>query len=86
MMTVRPRQPIQFAQMVVALCLALAGVPCYAASGDTSTSWDFDAVTAGTCPTGSSSADSTMAVQQVIGRYLKRGCDQRAACPGATLG
>src|SRR5689334_15561612 len=52
MMIVRPRQPIQFAQMVVALCLALAGVPCYAASGDTSTSWNFDAIPQGTLPEG----------------------------------
>ena len=52
MMTVRPRQPIQFAQMILALCLALAGVPCYAASGDTSTTWNFDAVPPGTLPDG----------------------------------
>jgi len=38
--------------MTVALCLALAGVSGYVASGDTSTNWSFDAVSPGTLPNG----------------------------------
>ena len=52
MTTVRPRQRIQIVQMTVALCLALAGVSGYVASGDTSTNWSFDAVSPGTLPNG----------------------------------
>jgi hypothetical protein len=52
MITLRWRQPIHFAQAILPLWLVFAGVPCYAASGDTSTSWNFDAVPPGTLPDG----------------------------------
>lgn len=52
MITVRRWQPTHSAQIVLASWLVFAGVPCYAVSGDTSTSWNFDAVPPRTLPDG----------------------------------
>lgn len=52
MITLQWQEPNLFAQMILTLGLLFAGVPSDAASGDTSTSWNFDAVPPGTLPDG----------------------------------
>lgn len=52
MITLRSPKPISLAQMILALWLVFAAIPCEAAGGDTSKSWNFDAVPPGTLPDG----------------------------------
>ncbi|WP_447986858.1 hypothetical protein [Nitrospira sp. Nam74] len=52
MITLQSPQPISLAQMILALGLLFAGVPCAAAGSDTSKGWNFDTVSPGTLPDG----------------------------------
>ncbi len=50
MMRAMPRYSIRYAQMIVAFYFALTGISSYAAGGEASMSWNFDAVSPGTLP------------------------------------